>query len=787
MAETCAQDTRRRRLRQDLRLNGLDEVEVLGNRRTLLVRFFHDAPEGIGAANLRITGGVVARHIQIVDVIPIASDDPDVPSRIEVALDRMGDGSIYHLHLRGLENIDPRYASAPFLFFPEADDGLDCSGAAAPTESTSPPPPIDYLAKDYPGFRKLMLDRLQVTLSGWQESHIPDIGVMLVELLAYVGDRLSYYQDAVATEAYLATARRRVSVRRHARLIDYRVHEGCNARALVQIEPDDSALAISRSGLTLLIAGQDQSLQFQPMPHPDDQLRLRQAHAAMRVHCWGDSACILLKGAVSMTLVDAEPETDASLRPGDFLVLEVMVVGDDGEPASDFDSQTRHPVRLTHVARRRDALLDKDLLEVSWSREDALPADFPLGSLPGEPVTVVRGNLVLVDQGRSVIEGDRAGGALLAPTIGPGRRRSLRLAYPGLNFAEPAPEGASARRILTQRDPREAAPMIDSLRSWPADGDEADAAAIWKIRPDLIESGPDDPHATVEVENDGSAVLRFGDGVCGRDPDGQLFEIVYRVGDGQGGNVGADRITRVQDAQGQPLPIRWARNPLPASGGVAPEDIEQVRLLAPHAFKDTQMRAITAEDYAALAMRLEPSLQRATAILVPTGGRQLARIALDPLGGDRPDETLLRRVATALEPYRRVGHDIEVVAGEYAPLLLVLRVELLDGYAQRHLRAALRAVLGAGTLPVGRLGAFHPDNLTFGSAIYGSRLISAALALDGVRAVTIVELARQFDRERGGYFRGVLQMAWNEIPQLDNDPLRPDKGRLVLQLVGGVA
>ena len=37
----------------------------------------------------------------------------------------------------------------------------------------------------------------------------------MVELLAFVGDYLSYQQDAIATEAYLGTARRRVSVRRH--------------------------------------------------------------------------------------------------------------------------------------------------------------------------------------------------------------------------------------------------------------------------------------------------------------------------------------------------------------------------------------------------------------------------------------------------------------------------------------------------------------------------------------------------------------------------------------------
>ena len=60
----------------------------------------------------------------------------------------------------------------------------------------------------------------------WRERHVPDLGITLVELLAYVGDYLSYYQDAVATEAYLDTARQRISVRRHARLVDYQHARG---------------------------------------------------------------------------------------------------------------------------------------------------------------------------------------------------------------------------------------------------------------------------------------------------------------------------------------------------------------------------------------------------------------------------------------------------------------------------------------------------------------------------------------------------------------------------------
>ncbi len=91
------------------------------------------------------------------------------------------------------------------------------------------------MAKDYASFRKLILDRMAVILPAWRERNPADLGVTLVELLAYVGDQLSYQQDAIATEAYLNSARKRVSLQRHARLVDYFVHNGTNARVWVHL------------------------------------------------------------------------------------------------------------------------------------------------------------------------------------------------------------------------------------------------------------------------------------------------------------------------------------------------------------------------------------------------------------------------------------------------------------------------------------------------------------------------------------------------------------------------
>src|SRR5207245_6729960 len=94
---------------------------------------------------------------------------------------------------------------------------FDCKTELTCSTEDVAQPEINYLAKDYASFRQLMLDRMALLTPQWRERNTADLGIALIELLTFVGDYLSYQQDAVATEAYLGTARRRASVRRHAR------------------------------------------------------------------------------------------------------------------------------------------------------------------------------------------------------------------------------------------------------------------------------------------------------------------------------------------------------------------------------------------------------------------------------------------------------------------------------------------------------------------------------------------------------------------------------------------
>ena len=151
----------------------------------------------------------------------------------------------------------------------------------------------------------------------------------------------------------------------------------------------------------------------------------------------------------------------------------------------------------------------------------------------------------------------------------------------------------------------------------------------WNPRPDLLGSLSDDLQFVVEIDNEGRAHLRFGDGDLGFRPEaGTRFIASYRIGNGPAGNVGADTIAilvmRKTKLSGLTL---TARNPLPAKGGTPPEPISEAKLYAPGAFRNTLERAVTASDYATLATS-PGNLARAD--FRWTGSWYEARVAIDP-------------------------------------------------------------------------------------------------------------------------------------------------------------
>src|SRR6185369_13564780 len=173
---------------------------------------------------------------------------------------------------RPMRGFDRRFAQICFSFKVGCPSDLDCLPQSACAPAPLPQVDLNYLAKDYASFRQAILDRMSLTMPEWKERHVPDIGIMLVEVLAYTADYLSYYQDAVATEAYIDTARQRISVRRHARLVDYKMHEGCNARMFIFVETTGGSIKLRRNEVAF-IAGLKKAASDSPGMMTKDTLR----------------------------------------------------------------------------------------------------------------------------------------------------------------------------------------------------------------------------------------------------------------------------------------------------------------------------------------------------------------------------------------------------------------------------------------------------------------------------------------------------------------------------------
>ena len=131
------------------------------------------------------------------------------------------------------------------------------------------------------------------------------------------------------------------------------------------------------------------------------------------------------------------------------------------------------------------------------------------------------------------------------------------------------------------------------------------------------------------------------------------------------------------------------------------------------------------------------------------------------------------------------GYDLEVDAARSVALDITLHLCVLPGYFRSEVLRAVQLVLGAGVLSDGRLAVFHPDNFTFGQAVYLSRIVAAAQVVEGVEAVSVKKFERLGQPDTLPMGTGVLPMGRLEIAQLANNHNFRERGRLTVEAGGG--
>ena len=860
----CCDERRRAMVREHAPVNGVDyngidfleidtEADTQGARQhRLRVHFLKTASlDQLTTNNILIEGGerirgVVVKKVEVgagpsSKVLTVDVDNP--PDASGQAIAGVGDYSIYTLRLvsdaqhaggaggggQAPAGFDSVLSAVSFSFKIECPSDFDCRPERLCPPESRTEPEIDYLAKDYNSFRQLMLDRLSVLMPQWTERNPADAGIALVELLAYVGDHLSYQQDVIATEAYLDTARRRVSVRRHALLVDYFMHDGCNARTWIHLQSGaDNVLVKQGTRLITQVAGVKAVLN----PNTDiEALRevaaastqsfetmqdvvLYTAHNEIKFYTWGDERCCLPAGSTQATLDGDLPE----LKIGDVLVFEEIAGAVNGEPA-DANPSHRHAVRLTKVDREiQDSqgvklpLTDpmaadpnQRCTQIEWHTDDALPfalcISAPVDNDFRNRISVARGNIVLADHGLTLREDL---GAPLPPdevlaTVSGSTTScceesdatpALPAFRPRLN-KQPLTQVAALNRkstgpsqIPANRDPNASASAAfrwEMREVLPAIVLRDSDGRTWRPQRDLLSSDAFKEEFVAEVDEDGRGTLRFGDDQHGLRPAPNVeLTANYRVGNGASGNLGADSLVHIVTIDAGVVGVR---NPLAARGGTDPESIEHVRRVAPDAFR-IQERAVTPEDYAAVARR-HREVQDAAATVRWTGSWRTIFLTIDRVGGRPVDADFENDMRLHLERYRMAGHDVEIDGPQFVPLEIEMTVCVQPNYFRSDVKEALLRIFSKGTLPDGERGFFHPDNFTFAQPVYLSTIYAAAQKVEGVRFVTIETFRRLGSTSRQALDDGVLSLGRLEVARLDNDPNFAERGVFRLTMEGG--
>ncbi len=245
----------------------------------------------------------------------------------------------------------------------------------------------DYTGRDYASLVDSLLDTAALTLPEWTDTSENDLGRLLLELFAYVGDVVLYYQDRIANEAFLETAIERRSVIDLLSLIGYTLSTPAPASVELELTPKDASTSV----------------------HVDVGARFSTVAAA------GKPAVQFVYMPVAGTPIDQMPVVDAGV------VQPIVLAALNAEPRSESLGASNGDANQGFMLTQRPVLLARDptvwdglVVEVEsggvweqWERRSTL-----LYSLSDDPHFVVR---VDEDDAAEIVFGDGTYGHVPAP------------------------------------------------------------------------------------------------------------------------------------------------------------------------------------------------------------------------------------------------------------------------------------------------------------------------------------------------------------------------------------
>jgi hypothetical protein len=811
-------------------VTGIDYIYIAEDQRTLRVHFHMkgDPPavtpaailSGLTREQIRIYPTQIGDEQETITVAVMQWTDSDTV--LELVVEEPGGYANYTLRIAD-ERVDRHFNDLMFSFKANCESRLDCKK----TEEGCPEEdevdfPVDYQARDFWSFRRALTDFAALRYPDWQDRLEADAGMMLLEVMSALGDELSYYQDRVAREAYLETATQRRSLRHHVRLVDYEPHEGLAASTWLDVTVKTADSGTLQAGADVWAqSDKGDTVFFEAGNGLQDILTTETffvdaAINSLAPHIWDEDHQCLKVGATEIFVngwyESNLPFNTTTFHEGDddipcrWMLLKTT-------PADPSVKQRRWLICVVEINEMEDPLTEDPACDkvthLVWQQAQALPFEMDMATLE------VRGNLVPATAGKYRESWLTTGADIadLAPALE--TPKSIQFA----RSVERVGADASTMHLFTLpasdetplcwlgSDPRSATPEVNvaELQTNGAVLEEKPGGQWQWARSFLDEyaSLPDDEHFTLEDGNwrrvigyrrggeeivhqdyagsEGKTV-RFGDNAFGKTPDQRMFKVSYRLGNGRIGNVAADTLVNFElNFNGTVLTfVESITNPLPAQNGIDAETVEEVKQLAPEAFRAVTYRAVREEDYREAAERL-PWVQRAGAQLRWTGSWLTAFVTPDPVGAVTVSESQRSELAVQLDRFRQAGREAVASDPDYADIDLMITVCAQPfAYPGEVEARVLKALVGDHRTA----GFFSADNFTFGDPLRRSQLEAAIQCVPGVRAVSEIQIRRR------GFFEwkvldGAHALGHWEVLRLENDPDYPDRGTLELVMEGG--
>jgi hypothetical protein len=261
----------------------------------------------------------------------------------------------------------------------------------------------------------------------------------------------------------------------------------------------------------------------------------------------------------------------------------------------------------------------------------------------------------------------------------------------------------------------------------------------WNEVPTLYQQPPTaQVFATLNQSDATSDVLFGGDGEGSLLPTGQNNLIAnYRIGSGSAGNVAARTITTLID---RPLGVSAVTNPQNATGGQAPQSLDDIRANAPQTVL-TLGRAVSIVDYQNYATTFA-GIAKAYAIWIPSGPGRGVFITVAGVNGAALSSAnpTLTNLAASLQNYGNPLVPISVTSYVETLFKFSAGVQYDPSYDQPTVQAQVSQTLSK---------AFSFAARSFGQAVSLDEIAAAIQGVAGVVAVNVTGLQRTFSSTGG--------------------------------------